>query len=235
MYLFQERLVYGVILRKKNRFVAEVRIKNNIVQCHYPVTGRVGNIVFENIPCLLTPTNNVKTQYTIEAISLNDGKNWIGINQIKANKYIVWLIKTNQLPKMINTNGLIISRERKIGNSRLDFIVGNTCLEVKTPLIILPLKASYVGNNVKFIKSKNAVSTARFFKHLDELSANKSILVCFYMFEAEPFVPPNTKNVIADKIHKSINNGVDMWQVNCRFSDAGVELVDYYRCHFDRR
>jgi hypothetical protein len=51
------------------------------------------------------------------------------------------------------------------------------------------------------------------------------------MFEAEPFVPPNknSTNIIFDKVQNAMKSGVEMWQVNCKFGQDGVKLVDYYR------
>jgi sugar fermentation stimulation protein A len=196
--------------------------------------------VFKNVPCLLTPTDNIKTKYTIEAISLNKlndkNKKWIGINQIKANRYVEFLLKTNQLPKILKTNSKTeILRERNVGKSRLDFVINsNVCLEVKTPLIILPLKKSYITNkDIKF-KEQEFVSHGRFFKHLDELSESlktegtSSIMILFYMCEADKFVPPKVENEISEKVYKTIDNGVKIWQVNCKFDRCGVELADYY-------
>ncbi|MDR1498988.1 MAG: hypothetical protein LBS34_01730, partial [Rickettsiales bacterium] len=126
-YLFSEPLIEGLILERKNRFVMDVLIAGMVEKCHCPCTGRIGNIVFKNIPCLLTPTDNIKTKYTIEAISLSKlddrNKKWIGINQIKANRYVEFLLKTNQLPKILGTSDKTkILREKNIGKSRLDFV-----------------------------------------------------------------------------------------------------------------
>jgi sugar fermentation stimulation protein A len=211
-------------------------VNDEIVFCHFPATGNVGNIVFKDIPCLLTLTNNPKTKYTIDAISLNGGKNWIGINQIKANSVIENLLRTNQLIKIIDTTNSEIKRERKVGNSRLDFVINDIYIEVKTPLIILPLKDGYVSDKIQFTKKITSVSTDRFFKHLDELSHNikRSILLLLYMFEAKPFCPPKNNNgngeKIKEKVLNSIQNGVEVWQVNCKFTPRAIELVDYYRC-----
>jgi sugar fermentation stimulation protein A len=240
---FLQHLAEGLILKRKNRFIMEVLLNGKIEICHCPCTGRIGNVVFENIPCLLTNTNNIKTKYTIEAVSLNNiddpNKKWIGINQIKANKYVEFFLKNNQLPKIIKTNKKsIISRERVVGKSKLDFLINNEIrIEVKTPLIILPLKNSYITNkNLKFKENNSPISTDRFLKHLNELaisSANKhkSILICFYMFEAEPFVPPKKQdnNIdIHNGVKNSLDSGVEMWQVNCKFSEDYIKLVDYY-------
>jgi sugar fermentation stimulation protein A len=239
-FSFSTPLVEGLIVFRKNRFIMEVLVNDKIEICHCPCTGRIGNIVFKNIPCLLTLTNNKKTKYTVEAISLNnlnEKKYWIGINQIKANKYVEFFLQTNQLSKFleIKKNNLI-QREKIVGKSKLDFLVDNNIkLEVKTPLIILPLKNNYITNKNLEYKKDTPVFKERFFKHLDELSnvslhKQRSILICFYMFESLPFVPPVNKEMsIQNKVYDTLNNGVEMWQVNCKFNEKEIKLVDYYK------
>jgi DNA-binding sugar fermentation-stimulating protein len=91
---------------------------------------------------------------------------------------------------------------------------------------------------VKFGEGTKIASLSRFEKHLDELTESslchhRSIMALFYMFEALPFVPPKSvmgkENSIKKKVDRSLDSGVEMWQVNCKFDKYGVELADYYR------
>ncbi|MDR2760872.1 MAG: DNA/RNA nuclease SfsA [Rickettsiales bacterium] len=242
---FAEPLTEGLILNRRNRFVMEVLTEGKIKICHCPSTGKIGNIVFRNIPCLLSLTNNEKTSHTVEAISLssigNGEKKWIGINQIRANRYVEFLLKNNRLPKIIKINKeSAVSRERTLGKSRLDFLINDEVwLEVKTPLIMLPLKKDYLTNkNVKFEEKVKIASLDRFGKHLDELTElslnrRRSIMALFFMFEALPFAPPKSvmgkENEIKKKVDRGLDSGMEMWQINCKFDKYGVELADYYR------
>jgi sugar fermentation stimulation protein A len=93
-YKFGEELILGLIKSRPNRFIMNVEVENELVKCHCPTTGRIWNIIFEDIPCLLSKSSNPmrKTPYTVEAISVNEidepNKNWIGINQNAINKYV---------------------------------------------------------------------------------------------------------------------------------------------------
>ena len=100
-YYFDEELIQGLIKSRPNRFIMLVEIKGKIEKCHCPSTGRIGNILFENIPCLLSKSTSKirKTKYTVEAISPVVGK-WVGINQTKANSYINFFLKNNLLKKI---------------------------------------------------------------------------------------------------------------------------------------
>jgi sugar fermentation stimulation protein A len=80
----------------------------------------------------MSKSNNPKrsTEYTVEAISLDKpnikNKKWIGINQVKANKYIEFFLKEGQFNKMIK-NVKDVKREQTLGDSKLDFLVNNNC------------------------------------------------------------------------------------------------------------
>lgn len=245
-YQFASPLVEGIILRRPNRFLMEVLIQGKRELCHCPCTGRIANITFTQIPCLVstkTAQQQRKTNYTVEAISLNEpeaiNKHWIGINQNKANRYIEYFLQTNQLKRIVNCQHPIL-REQVLGDAKLDFMVENYYLEVKTPLIILPLQPSFITNPQLQIKPKtDFIVYERFIRHLRQLSASladhqRAFLLLFYMFDAAPFIPPVVAqdHPIMQSVSKAKERGVEMWQVNAHFSSTEIQLTDYYPCVF---
>ncbi|MFE4129680.1 hypothetical protein [Peribacillus sp. YIM B13482] len=50
----------GVILKRGNRFIMEVEVEGGVYDCHCPTTGRIGSIVFRNISCLLSKSNDTR-------------------------------------------------------------------------------------------------------------------------------------------------------------------------------
>lgn len=245
-YQFADPLVEGVILRRPNRFLMEVLIQGKQELCHCPCTGRISNLNFEQIPCLVSVAavqSQRKTNYTVEAISLNDPdavtKHWIGINQNKANRYIEYFLQTHQLNRIIDCQHPIL-REQVLGDSKLDFLVDNNYLEVKTPLMILPLPDDFVTNrHLKAKPESRFTAYDRFVKHLHQLSASlqdhqQAFLLLFYMFDALPFIPPvsNADNPVMTTVLEARKHGVEMWQINAHFSATEVRLTDYYPCIF---
>ena len=235
-YKFTDKLVEGLIKHRPNRFIMLVRINNKIVKCHCPTTGRIGNIIFSDIPCLLSRASNPKrqTKYTVEAISLDipqkKNKAWLGINQTKANKYIEFFLSNNQLPKMII--GQKISREKKLGKARIDFKIDNHYLEVKTPLISLPTK-----NRFPLLKPSKFDSFDRLIKHFSELatSLNKNsraiILLC-YMYDAPTFSPPKSgadNKKIISAARQAHLKGVETWQINLKMTPSNISLIKYFK------
>lgn len=213
-----------------------VEYDGKLHKCHCPSTGRIGNIVFKDIPCLLSRGNNPdrKTEFTVEAISLDKiekkNKSWIGINQNKANNYVEFFIRTNQLSRMIKQGEKVV-KERKLGNSRIDFAVGGDYIEVKTPLIWLPS-----SKNVKEQTHTKFNSFDRLIKHFSDLTSNlkndaRAILLMCYMYNAEPFKPPkiNKDNIrIQRAVRKAVNKGLENWQINLKIDSHRVELLDYF-------
>ena len=242
-YRFARPLTEGVIESRPNRFITVVKIGSTTVNCHCPATGRIGDIVFKNIPCLLTEhdDDSRKTRCTVEAISLDpieiNDKTWIGINQAMANRYLEYFMVTRQLEGILG-DSQDIKREVKLGKSRIDFKIGNTFVEVKSPLTEIPYSP-----NVGHRKLPPMTSFDRLIKHFGELtnsigSGEGAILLLCYQFDAPPFHPPPMDHS-NEKIEKAAmdaeRRGLENWQVNLKIDRSGVSLLRYFRLElFDR-
>jgi len=235
--IFETPLVEGLIHKRRNRFIMEVEVDRMMYDCHCPTTGRIGNIVLSNIPCLLSKSkdNTRKTAYTVEAISLdppsNKNKSWVGINQNAANRYVEYFLKNGQLSKMV-MNGDTVKREQKLGDSRLDFLVGNTYIEVKTPLTKLQVENK---NHVPTKEVSEFDSSDRFIKHIEELAQSlkqneRAVLVTCFIYN-NPGFNVATKNKHSDyikgKVQSCIARGIEVWQINLKISPLKVNLLNY--------
>lgn len=236
--MFKEELIEGVIKSRPNRFIMLVDVNGHVFKCHCPATGRIGSICFENIPCLLSRSKSKgrKTNFTVEAFSLDPlrkrRKSWIGINQNAANRYVEFFLKDGQLPKIVK-NGKKVKRERKLGNSRIDFSADNCFIEVKTPLIFIPCEghSQYKKNPAKFD------SFDRFVRHYNDLAGSilgksRAVVLLCYFYDAEPFKPP-APDRHSVKIQNAAKNatlkGVENWQANFEIDKKGVSLIDYFK------
>ncbi|MGW0949257.1 DNA/RNA nuclease SfsA [Streptomyces sp. NPDC002623] len=148
---FAEPLAQATIVRRRNRFVIDVDVEGAEVACHCPTTGRIGNLVLDGLPCLLSSSTNAarKTPYTVEAVSVDAPQGraltWIGINQTAANRYVEHALTGGLLSQIVTVH--TIQREKFLGPSRLDFLVNDdTYVEVKTPLENLQVP---LGSHVK--------------------------------------------------------------------------------------
>ncbi|NYZ74051.1 DNA/RNA nuclease SfsA [Candidatus Micrarchaeota archaeon] len=239
-YRFPEELAEGIILSRPNRFIMMVRVGRRTVRCHCPNTGRIGDIIFKDVPCLLSKSarKERKTKYTVEAISLDPpsckNKRWIGINQTRANEYLAFFIRNNALARMAGKGKL--EREKPLGRSRIDFVIGgasgNTYMEVKTPLISLPASKS-----VKTATHSRFDSFERLIKHFADLArsvrkGSRAIVLLCYLYDAPRFRPPapdRTSSRIQRAARLAERSGVGNWQVNLRIDERGVSLIRYVR------
>ncbi|WP_070328115.1 DNA/RNA nuclease SfsA [Exiguobacterium aurantiacum] len=227
MYRFERPLKEGVIVKRRNRFVMDVLLDDKIVACHCPVTGRIGDLVFDGVPCLVSAANNPRrhTSFTVEAISIDRDKRWIGIHQGRANDYVEHLLKADALPVFPSPER--VEREIVSGGSRLDFKVDAVYMEVKTPLtelFVTPLPR-FEGN-----ARQTPVETKRFIRHLETLiatlpQAGRAVLLYVFLYDA-PIFTGNPKRRHDEKIRRlirdAIADGFEVWQLNCEVTIEGI-------------
>lgn len=234
-YIFENELIEGIIVKRKSQFTMTVNINGEEIACHCPTTGRIGNIETKNIACLLSKSKDPKrrTPYTVEAVSADNldeqNKNWIGINQILSNKLIEYFFETHQLDEIVS-DYTEIRREVNLGISKLDFLVGDTYLEVKTPLTTLQVK---YGSDIKTKPITPFSSTDRFVKHINELASSlkeheRAILLTVYQYEiTEPKERQKSTHYteVSAAIQEAKKKGLEAYEVSMKFAKDGVELA----------
>lgn len=239
MYRHPHHLVEGIIIRRKTQFTIEVSYNGCEYHCHCPTTGNVGDIALDERPCLLSESadKNRKTAFTVEAISLNRSEDkqkiWIGINQNAANRYVEHYLRNGNFEAMVGKNQTVL-REQVLGASKLDFLVGNTYLEVKTPLQFLQID---IPPYVKRKKSSPFSSVDRLVKHVRDLTQSlqthqRAILLLCFLYDNPGFrvTQPSTRyKEVSDLVHDCLQRGLEMWQANFRVTPEGVALGKYFQ------
>ena len=230
-YEFPVPLDEGTILSRPNRFIMVVKAGRKTLRCHCPTTGRLGDLKLTGLPCLYSTSDSPlrKTRHTVEAISASAGNSWVGINQTAANRYFEHFLKNGALGRLARGE---VKREVRLGKSRIDFLVGDTYIEVKTPLIMLPASAG-----TPRARPSRFDSFERLIRHMGELKASLSrgmrakIVLCF-LYDAEPFTPPppdGSNAQILAAARGAEEAGVERWQVNLKVDRTGVSLIRYFQ------
>ena len=233
---FDKPLIKATIESRPNRFIFIVSLNDSKVEAHCPSGGTIAGIPrkdFSNIKCLLSDCGeniNRRTRYTVEAISLDNGRTYMGINQTKSNHYVHQFLQDEEVQQTLGINGPV-TREKRLGDSRIDFKVDDCYLEVKT------MVAEYYGKADKHLKAlmkPQEPSIERMQKHIrtltDAVKSNhsKAIVLTVFQYDAPKFEPPvdnpKYKDFVEDlKIAKA--SGVRQFQINCRITAKYIELL----------
>ena len=233
---FDKPLIKAIIKERINRFIFIVELNGELVEAHCPSGGTIAGIPrkdFKSIKCLISDhgdNTTRRTRYTVEAISLDNGHTYMGINQTASNHYVCQFLQDKNVQHTLDIDGTV-SREKKLGNSRIDFKVDDTYIEVKT------MVAEYYGKASKQLRAlmkPQEPSVERMQKHIRELThevdahESKAIMLTVFQYDAPKFEPPvdnpKYKDFVEDlKIAKA--SGVRQVRMNLRITDKYVELL----------
>lgn len=233
---FDKPLRHATIKSRINRFIFIVDYNGLEVEAHCPSGGTIAGIprkLMTQLPCLLSDhgdNTTRRTRYTVEAISLDNGHTYMGINQTASNHYVHQFLQNEDIQSVLNINGPV-AREKKLGSSRIDFKVDDTYIEVKT------MVAEYYGKASKQLKAlmkPQEPSIERMQKHIRELThevdahKSKAIMLTVFQYDAPKFEPPVDNPKYAEfvedlKIAKA--SGVRQVRMNLRITDKHVELL----------
>ncbi len=234
-YRFEPPLEEGLIRARPNRFIMEVELHGRIIKAHCPSTGRIGNLRFLGIPCLLSLSDDPRrtTGGTVEAISLDPvdraKKEWVGIDQGRANDYVEHFVRQGLLAPMTG-EVCEVEREVRLGLSRIDFrINGRDYIEIKTPLNMLDCS----GHPQCQKTAAPFLDFERLIKHFHDIASSvgtgsRAIMLMCFLYDAPIFAPPVPDRHtirIQDAAREAAEHGVEFWQVNLQVDKEGVEFI----------
>lgn len=236
--LFDKKLIKAVIKSRINRFIFIIDINGEEVEAHCPTGGIIAGISrkdIKDLPCLINDHGSNtyrRTRYTVEAISLDNGITYMGINQTKSNLYVEEFLKDKEVASKLNISDSI-KREKKLGDSRIDFRVDDCYIEVKT------MVAEYYCEPSEHLKSfmkQPHPSVERMQKHVNELTNelrthnSRASIITVFQYDAPTFEPPVEDPVYAEFVEdlKSAKEaGLKQYQMNIKITEEYVELVKF--------
>ena len=236
--MFEQPLVKAKIKARINRFIFIVELNGKEVEAHCPSGGTVAGISrkdFKDIECLMSdhgPDTGRRTRYTVEAISLDDGLTYAGINQTKSNRYVEYFLQDDIVKSILQIKDEV-KREKKLGDSRIDFKVGTCYIEVKTMVADYYCKAS--PRLTKLMREQHP-SIDRMQKHVrtltNEIKANDSraAIITVFQYDAPIFEPPVDDPVYADFVNDlkaAQEAGLCQYQMNIRITETYAELLSF--------
>ena len=234
--MFEKPLIKAKIKARVNRFIFIVELNGQEIEAHCPSGGTIAGISrkdFKDIECLMSDHGDDtgrRTRYTVEAISLDDGTTYAGINQTKSNRYVEYFLQDDAVKNILQIKEEV-KREKKLGNSRIDFKAGDCYIEVKTMVADYYCKAS---PRLAALMRGQHPSIERMQKHVrtltNEINANNSraAIINVFQYDAPTFEPPvndpvYTKFVEDLKLAKAA--GLRQYQMNIRITETYAELI----------
>ena len=173
-----------------------------------------------------------RTRYTVEAISLDDGNTYMGINQTKSNRYVEEFLKDEEVARKLQISDSI-KREKKLGNSRIDFRVDDCYIEVKTMVAEYYCEPS---EHLKTLMKQTHPSVGRMQKHVNELTNelrthnSRASIITVFQYDAPTFEPPVDDPVYVEFVEdlKSAKEaGLKQYQMNIRITEEYAELIKF--------
>ena len=114
-----KNVVEGVFVRRCNRFVAEVRMGNEIIPCHVKNTGRLAELLTENARVFLEKSENKARKYAYDLISVYRGDVLFNIDSVSPNKVVAeWIEEGHIFAELVK-----LQPEKTFKNSRFDFYI----------------------------------------------------------------------------------------------------------------
>lgn len=234
--IFEQPLIKGKIKARINRFIFIVELNGQEVEAHCPSGGTIAGIsrkYFKDIECLMSDHGDDtgrRTRYTVEAINLDDGLTYAGINQTKSNRYVEYFLQDDAVKTILQITDEV-KREKKLGDSRIDFKAGDCYIEVKTMVADYYCQAS---PRLTALMGEQHPSIERMQKHVrtltSEIKANNSraAIITVFQYDAPTFEPPVNDPVYAEfvedlKLAKVA--GLRQYQMNIRITEIYAELI----------
>ncbi len=121
---FKNQCFEGIFLKRYNRFLADIKLNNEIITVHVPNTGSMKSCNTPNSPCLISKSDSLdrKLPYTLEAIKTNN--TWVGVNTSWPNKLAVEAFNEKHIPHWNKFDR--VQTEVKISKeSRIDLVIWN--------------------------------------------------------------------------------------------------------------
>lgn len=235
---FDQKLIKSTIKSRINRFIFIIEINGEEVEAHCPTGGIIAGLSrkdIKDLPCLISDhglNTSRRTRYTVEALSLDDGLTYMGINQTKSNRYVEEFLKDKEVASKLQISDSI-KREKRLGNSRIDFKVDDCYIEVKTMVAEYYCEPS---DKLKALMRQPHPSVERMQKHVNELANelkahnSRAAIITVFQYDAPTFEPPVDDPVYADFV-KDLESakaaGLKQYQMNIKITEEYAELVRF--------
>lgn len=152
-------LIEGRLVRRYERFIAEVRVGRELARAHCVNPGRMEGIVAPGSRVWLSEAPGRALPFTWELLEL-DGR-LLGVNTALPNKLVGEVLRRGLLPGI---HGDVKAEQRYGRGHRVDFIVGERFVEVKNCHLVYPDGVGYFPDSTSERATKHVEALVRLVK-----------------------------------------------------------------------
>jgi len=223
-------LIPGILIQRKNRFMAHVRLTNgSVVHAHCPNSGSMKGCNVPGRPVRLSVCDNPKrrTRFTWEMVKPE--RTWVGINTLRTNGLVREALEDGTLEPLQGYH--TIRSEVRFGErSRLDFLLegsaGSCYVEVKNVTLL-------TGRTALF---PDAV-TERGQKHMQELiravrqGHRAAVVFVVQRSDALACAPADAIDPLYGRwLRRAAAQGVEVLSYKARVSARSIRITDRIPC-----
>ncbi len=232
---FPSSLVYGTLIKRYKRFLADVRLESGDdrgeeITVHCPNPGAMMGITVPGLRVALSKAANPlrKLCYSWEMVCLNEV--WIGVNTSNPNRIVGEALALNSIPELAGYQQC--KPEVKYGkNSRIDFLLSDG----PTALCLVEVKNVHLIRQDALAEFPDCV-TARGAKHQQELSLQAKngvrsvVLYVVQRDDAQSFrTAADLDPAYAHAAAEAALAGVETLAYSCHMAASGITLKQKLR------
>ena len=230
---FQIPLEQGTLIRRYKRFLADIRLKDDMeITVHCPNSGSMRSCSEPGSQVCISRSDNPGRKYPHTLEMVHNGTTWIGVNTSRTNQIVAEAIEQGEIAEL-NTCDTIKREVKTSEGSRLDIMLesseGQTYVEVKN--------CSLVENGVALFP--DAV-TKRGTKHLQELQRlveNGHQGVIFFLvqrLDCDRFSPAaDIDPAYAATLAEVHENGVEILAYQARVTPESIKVIGSLTVNLD--
>ena len=210
-------MVSGIFLERHNRFIAEVRLGEEIITAHVPNTGRCKELLIPGVKVYLKESDSPKRKTKYSLLGVDNRGGYVSIDSQEPNKVVAEGLKEGKIPVLEDYTQII--REKTVDEGRLDFYLKNdkedAYMEVKGVTLV-------EGDVALFPDAP----TARGAKHLETLirlkeGGHRAIVFFLVQHHLGVVFRPNETNdpEFAKILRKAKVRGVEILAYRCLYDE----------------
>ncbi|HPS87817.1 MAG TPA: DNA/RNA nuclease SfsA [Spirochaetota bacterium] len=209
MNIYPDTLTKAVLVKRINRFVAEVILDDEPIYVYVPNTGRLSELALPGSEVLLSP---IKTKYKFKILYIINRSFPVMIDSTYSNRLFHELLKIKKVPALDHYSS--IKSEPVYENHRFDFLIGNENKKVYIELKSCTLFHNTMGS------FPDAVST-RASEHVKALAESGKGKLIFFVLKSDikKFLPNYHTDFIFYETLKYYQNIIDMHAFTVQYDD----------------